>query len=226
MSAELLGPNDRYRLRLEVRHDPSAQPLQANTGVPAGDAGGRRYIILLQPACAVILQLGESGLTLESVSLLEASEVAVTAYVTPGTGSPDWLPQESEYLLFQGDRQAARQIAERFIALEGMALERSWPAGDIVPLDRLALAVGHALTRANSRLTRACGEAGTAVVASITLRVALHQTDLNRDRVLLSLARPDVSVQGQYVELKVNAAPIAEEVAEEDPPSERLTPRQ
>jgi hypothetical protein len=96
-----------------------------------------------------------------------------------------------------------------------MAAERSWEAGtEATPLDRLAVAVGRSVARANAALARTTAEAGVALVSQVTIRVCVAQTDLGQGRVLVTLARPgEDQACNQFVELTMTTVPGAQPAA-------------
>lgn len=206
MIVDLIAPGDRYRVRLEATWTRGG--LRANRGIRLGDLSIHRFMVMLGHACAVELLLGENGLTVERVVMMEADEATITAIVTTASGSPDWLPTEGAYLIFQGDRQAACQVGQRYLPLDGMVLERSWTDEDSLPLDSLAIAVGQAVARANQRLASICGVMGGALVQRVLIRVEVEQTSLSRGRMLVKLPPAGGGGTGsQFVELTVQASP-------------------
>ncbi|HYG57017.1 MAG TPA: hypothetical protein VD902_02970 [Symbiobacteriaceae bacterium] len=214
MSHLLSGPGDRYRVEVDAlagRRDEPFTHHRVNTGF-AEEGGAVR--VVAGDALSLTMHLGDNGITVRSIRLMRADRAVVTARVTAGAGAPAWLPTESTYLLFQGDRNEAEG---RFIPFEGMAAERSWPAA-ATPLDRLAVAIGRSVARANAALARTQAEAGVAMVSSVTVRVAVEQTDVGQGRVMVTLARPDRERgSGQFVELTMTTVPGAEpEGAEEE----------
>lgn len=224
MSIPLTGPGDRYSAAVEVLASPGDESFsryRVSSGEPLWDTSGqgRPYRVVVGDACTMVLNLGENGLTLQSLKLLGPAWTVVTAVVTAGSGAPDWLPTESNYLLFQGDRAAAGALKDRYVPLAGMAEERSWADASATPLDQLAIAVGRSIARANAVLARSTAPSGTALVAGVTIRVGVTQTDLEQGRVLVSLARPGGGQDGgesqtntcttQYVELRLTTVPGA-----------------
>ncbi|HWI61839.1 MAG TPA: hypothetical protein VNT75_08380 [Symbiobacteriaceae bacterium] len=210
MSCPLQGPGDRYAVRVVVlaaRGGQQFERCEVCEGQPL-DSGA--FQVLAGDLCSLVLKPGENGLTLGSVKLLRATRAVITATVCARGGAPDWLPTEGSYLLFQGDREEARAVCDRYTPLEGMAAERSWPAQEgVMPLDRLAVAVGRSVARANAVLARSTAEAGVALISQVTIRVGVRQTDLGQGRVLVTLARPGEGGDGQFVELTMSAAPGA-----------------
>jgi hypothetical protein len=215
MSIPIVGPGDRYRVSLELLSSDGSDQVTRHwvtEGEPVWDMSGQggSLRVIAPDAVSLLLMPGENGLTVSNVRLLNAKWAVVTAKVTAGGGAPDWLPGESSYLLFQGDRAAAQNTKDRFIPLDGMAAERSWPQEDATPLDALAVAVGRSVARANAALARTQAEAGVALVSSVTIRVAVQQTDLGGGRVLVTLGRlGQESDCGQYVELTMTTVPGA-----------------
>lgn len=225
MNRPLVGPGDRYRVRVELLHPAGGRAgvrHRAHVGVQLDKSDSHRYMVTLGTLCALVLVLGENGLTVEQVLLMEADRAVLRAVVTPGSDAPDWLPEESVYLLFEGDRRSVQQRAPRYLPLEGMVEERSWPQEEAVPLDSVAAAVGQAVNRANARLARACTPAGGAVVQSVTVRLSVHRADLCNGRVLVTL-NSEAGGAGQFVEFTLSTAPAlegledADEVIEDEP---------
>lgn len=231
MSAELLGPRDTYKVTLEVVATSEAYAVghyRAERGVPLWDTVGQSppeterppaYLVVVDGACSVTLSLGENGLTLRAVKLLSASHAVVTAAVTAGPGAPAWLPTESRYMLFDGDRARAAGAEERFIPFEGLAEGPSHSEGGQTPLDQLVVAVGRSVARANSALTRVRGEGGVALVSTVTIRLAVRQANLGQGRVMVTLASPEAAEPGQFVEFTMTTVP-----ANDDEPMEEEQP--
>lgn len=208
MSTELIGPGDRYRVAIVALSSAGGDIYtrhRATAGIAQAEAG--TYRVLVGEACAVTLTLGENGLTLRSVKLLNAADALITADVTAGGGAPDWLPTDSSYRLFEGDRKTP--APERYIPLEGLTGERPTAGdGELTSLDRLAVAVGRSVARANATLARGQADTGVALIAAVTLRVAIEQADVGQGRVLVTLARPGKAEEkGQYVELTMKTVP-------------------
>lgn len=218
----MIGPGERYRVALEVLAAIGGETFKrhsATHGYPAWslenpppEAGlGPTYRVVVDEACSLVLQLNENGLTVRVLKLLGATRALIKAVVMSGPGAPEWLPTESSYLLFDGDRAAAATFGERYIPFDGVVTERTWPFGDSAPLDRLAVAVGRSVARANEVLARTRAEAGVALVSSITLRVAVQQVDVGQGRVLVHLARGGEAAQ--FVELTMTTVPGASEAS-------------
>lgn len=197
-------------MRLEMLAARSGEAFSRTEAAAGERLADQSYLVVADDALSLTLTPGENGLTLRSVKLLGATRAVVTATVGARGGAPDWLPTESTYLLFQGDRGAAAAVKDRYIPLDGMATERSLPdQSDVTPLDRLAVAVGRSVARANAVLARTRAEAGVALVAKVTLRVGVRQADLGQGRVFVTLAGPGAE-EGQYVELTMTTVPGAE----------------
>jgi hypothetical protein len=190
---------------------------RVDAGEPVWNPGGQggAFLVLAGDALSLVLAPGENGLTLRSVKLLNASRAVVTATVAAAGGAPEWLPHESTYLLFQGDREAAAAVRDVYFPLQGMVAERSWEGSEAAtPLDRLAVAVGRSVARANAALARTNAEAGVALVSQVTIRVCVAQTDLGQGRVLVTLARPgEDQACNQFVELTMTTVPGAQPAA-------------
>lgn len=220
MSTPLAGPGDRYKVAVEVLSSTGSDQVARSwvtEGEPVWDTSGQGagFRVVAPDACSLLLNLGENGLTLSNIRLINANWAVATAKVSAGPGAPDWLPDESSYLLFQGDRSAAQSQKERYIPLEGMVAERSWPQANATPLDALAVAVGRSVARANAALARVQADAGVALVSTVTIRVAVQETDVAGGRVLVTLGSPAQEEGGtapaptQFVELTMTTVPGA-----------------
>ncbi|MFZ5818195.1 MAG: hypothetical protein ACOY93_23330 [Bacillota bacterium] len=231
MNSPLVGPGDRYRLVIEALASQDGKHFtrcRAEAGVPLGGgwlttgaasgAPPSSFLVVVDEACSLIIQPGENGLTVREVRLLNACQVQVTASVTPGSAAPDWLGGESTYLLFDGDGRAALAQPPRYIPFDGLVSPEAWPQADFAPLDVLAVAVGRSIERANATLACKPSPGGVALVSSVTLRVGISRVDLGRNRVLLTLARPEGGEVEQFVELTLTSglAAEADELAEGD----------
>jgi hypothetical protein len=224
VNAELRAPGDRYRVVIDVTSSTDGGPTVRRTvdqgiqfwdvaGPPAqmesGEVRPSSYMVVVDDMASLVLIPGENGLTVRWVRLLNASQAAIRARVIAGTGAPDWLPPESDYLIFDGDRTTAAAFKEQFIPLDGMAMERTWQEGE-TPLDSLVTAVGKSVARANAALARIQSEGGTSLVASVTMKICVSQVDLGQGRVLVALARPG---QGQtcdqFIQLTMTTVPGA-----------------
>lgn len=166
-------------------------------------------MVTLGTLCALVLVLGENGITVEQVLLMEVESARIRAVITAGADAPDWLPNESHLLLFSGDRKSAPKQTPRFLPLEGMAEERSWAREESVTLDSVAVAVGQAVRRANARLARERHPAGTALVQRVTVRLSVQQAEIEKGRLLVSLS-PEGGEGGQFVEFSLGCEPVAE----------------
>jgi hypothetical protein len=217
VSRILIGPGDRYRLAIEVlaaRGGGAFARHRAVAGVPVPDEGGRggAALVVVDDACSLVVVPGENGFTVRSLRLLSADRAVITAVVTAGAQSPEWLPAESTYLLFQGDRtDLTGHPSERFVPLEGLAGEQARLSQGVTPLDKLVVAIGRSVARANAALAASPAPGGVALVSSMTIRVAVEQADLGQGRVLVTLARPGQEEgSGQFVELTLTTVPGAE----------------
>lgn len=212
MNRALRAPGDRYRVRVELLDRPDGQAgvrCGADAGLQLDRTDSHRFMVTLGRFCALVLVLGENGITVEQVLLMEVESARIRAVITAGAGAPDWLPYESQLLLFEGDRKSATKQAPRFLPLEGMAEERSWPREESVTLDSVAVAVGQAVRRANARLARERHPAGTALVQRVTVRLAVQQAEVEKGRLLVSLG-PEGADGGQFVEFTLGCEPAAE----------------
>jgi hypothetical protein len=204
-------------VRLEILAARNGEAFSRTEAAQGEVLADQSFLVVAGDALSLTLAPGENGLTLRSVKPLGATRAVVTATVGARGGAPDWLPTESTYLLFQGDRAAAAAVKDRYVPFEGMAAERSWPdQGGVTPLDRLAVAVGRSVARANAVLARTQAEAGVALVSRVTLRVGVRQTDLGQGRVFVALAGPGEE-EAQYVELEMTTVPGAEPLPEREP---------
>lgn len=218
-----MGPDERYAIAIECLASTDGKHFtrcHTETGASywevATPAVGRRvewsgtaprsYLVMVDEYCSFVLTPGANGLFVRDFRLLGAVRAQVTAQITPGAQAPDWLPNESEHLLFSGDRMAAAAVGERYIPLDGMVDERTWPSGGVAPLDLLAVALGRSVARANATLAATTTAGGTAILSGITLRVGVSQVDMGRGRVMVTLAQPDQGEAQQFVELTMNAA--------------------
>jgi len=211
VSEAICGPGGRYAVLLEILAARGSEAFARTEAAEGERLADGTYLIVAGDAVSLTLAPGENGLALRSVKLLRATQVLVTATVCARGGAPDWLPTESTYLLFQGGREAAAALKDRYVPLEGMADERSWPKQEgVTPLDRLAVAVGRSVARANAVLARTQAEAGVALVSRVTIRVGVRQTDLGQGRVFVTLAGAGEE-EGQFVELTMSTVPGVED---------------
>ncbi|HLN61779.1 MAG TPA: hypothetical protein VK464_09525, partial [Symbiobacteriaceae bacterium] len=116
-------------------------------------------------------------------------------------------------------------VRDLYYPLQGMVAERSWEGGEeATPLDRLAVAVGRSVARANAALAQSPAPGGVALVSSLTIRLAVEQTNVGQGRVLVTLARPGQETpSGQYVELTMSTVPGAEPEEPTDAPQAGTT---
>lgn len=214
MTSALRGPGGRYTVSIEVLTPVHGQPVaqrRTTTGTPFQGAGSSPFGYLVTLAgCSLVLIPGETGLTVRDLKL-KARQATVSATVTAAAGAPAWLPAESRYVLFSGDRSAAAATRERSIPFSGAPGPRSeqQQEGDRgTALDLLAAAVGRAVARANTDLGAA--PAGmTALISRVTVRLALESTDLRGGEVQVVLGRTPGTGGGQFVEFTVCAVPAA-----------------
>lgn len=210
---ELIEPGGRYSVALEVLASPDGvfyTRHRATAGTPVADGGGRTFLVVPGEICSFELTLGENGLTARKLKLLTGKRAHVVAVITPGSDPPDWLPGETTYLIFDGDRVQATSFQERFIPLEGMTAERTLPSPDLLPLDRLAIAVGRSVARANETLAQSQCAGGVALVSAVTIRVAVEQTDLAKGRIFVNLARSVAPAAGNGADCTTaNAAALS-----------------
>jgi hypothetical protein len=226
----LMGPGDRYRLAIDVlaaRGGNALTRFRAVSGVPVPDEGGSdgATLVMVDEAVSLVVVPGENGFTVRSLKLLGADRAVVTAVVTAGATAPEWLPAESTYMLFQGDRtDAAAAPAERFVSLEGLTDAQTAPPQGATPLDKLVVALGRSVARANAALAQSPAPGGVALVSSLTIRLAVEQTNVGQGRVLVTLARPGQETpSGQYVELTMSTVPGAEPEEPTDAPQAGTT---
>ncbi len=216
MRTAIRGPGDRYRLAFEALCCTRGSFYTHHRSGPGTAQEDGSVKVAVPDACTLVVVPGENGLTVRSVRLAKGCRTLITAVVTAGPGAPEWLPPESTYLLFEGAKADAAELTERYIPFDGMMAEEE-PGGDQPsPLDRLAVAVGRSVARANAQLARVRQEAGTALVSSLNIRVGLGQITINQGRVMVNLARPEDGDTGQFVELTLTPAPSVEPDEEEN----------
>lgn len=224
MNSPLVGPKERYCIAVEALASQDGKHFTrfvAEAGIPLGGKGlsngeapgapPHSYLVMVDEACSLILQPGQNGVTLRDLRLLNASHVRLTARVTPGLSPPDWLPNESHYLLFDGDSKEAYAQPSRYLPFDGMVSPDAWPQSDRAPLDALAVAVGRSVERANAVLACSRSPGGTALVSSVTVRVGVSRFNLAKNRVLVTLSGESGGAD-QFVELTLTSSfAIAEE---------------
>lgn len=244
VNSPLAGPKDRYRLAVEAlasqdgKHFTRSRteagiPLGGGNGEPAtGEAPGvppSSFLVVVDEAASLILQPGENGMTVKDIRILNADHLRLTAKVTPGSVAPDWLPAESSFLLFDGDRQATIALPPRYIPFDGMLSSDDWPQSDFAPLDVVAVALGRSVERANAILANRSAPGGTALLTGVTVRMGVSRLDLGQGRMMLTLTRPGDGRADQFVELTMTAglASGVDElsVEEEAPEPETKAPR-
>lgn len=228
MNRELRGPDDRYAVTVDALSSPDGTAFvrqQATTGVPRDwpDTGRPEFLVVVGDACELVLNLGEQGLAVRSVKLRRASRAIISLLIS---GCDDDARPESRVQIFDGDREAAEGYRERFIPVNGggaaptpapeEAAQPEAAADSGTPLDRLALAVGRSVARANAALARMTAEGGVALVSSVTIRVGVEQAAVDGGRVTLSLARPGQE-SGQFVEFTMTTVPGAQPAEAEEP---------
>jgi hypothetical protein len=210
---KLMGPERRYEIRLELLTSNDGRFFTrhwTDEGEPVGMNGTSLfYLATWDDLCSITVGLGENGLLLRSIRLSGVREVELKAWVYPGPGASESLPQESTCLLFAGDPEEARSIRERYIPFDGLIQEQIRGQG-VTPLDRLAIAVGRSVARANAALAGGRGPGGVALVSSVTFRVAVDQAELEKGRVIVTLSRPGESAGAQFVEFSMTTVPEAE----------------
>jgi hypothetical protein len=211
--APLMGPQDAYLLAFEVTVDKGGrQPAQPRVqeGVPLWEVGVElerpRLLVAMDGLFSLVVQLGPNGFTVSHLKVLSAHDLRVEAVVTAQADAPDWLPAVSRYEVFAGNRVTGAQFGERFIPLAGLVGDPPDPTQGATPLDRLAVAVGRSIARANATLSRQRGGT-TALVTSVTMRVLVNQTELGGERLLVTLARPGQTETGQFVEFTMTTLP-------------------
>jgi hypothetical protein len=213
VGAPLMGPQDAYLLAFAVTVEKGGrQPTSPHVqdGVPLGEVGVRpdrpRLLVAMDRLFSLVVQLGPNGFTVNNLKVLSAHDLRIDAVVTAQADAPDWLPPVSRYEVFAGNRVTAAQFGERFIPLAGLVGDPPDPTAGATPLDRLAVAVGRSIARANRALSRQGGGA-TALVASVTMRVLINHTELGGERVFVTLARPGQRKTGQFVEFTLTTLP-------------------
>lgn len=213
MNSPLTGPGDRYRLAVEGLVSQDGKHFTryvAEAGIPVSPSS---FLVMVDEACSLLLQPGENGVTVRDVRLLNACHVRLAARVTPGLSPPDWLPNQSEYLLFDGDHKEACGLPARYVPFDGLVSPDAWPHTDFAPLDVLAVAVGRSIERANAILACTPSPGGTALVSTVTVRVGVSRFNLARNRVLVTLSGENGGAD-QFVELTLTTGFAAAEEAD------------
>jgi hypothetical protein len=180
---QLTGAGGRYRARIEVlRETGDGQFTQQRTMMGARARPGEdEWTVLLEECCSLRLHLGEGGITLRSVGLMGSGRAIIRIEIEAGAGAPEWLPASASLQLFDGDRQDAALVRDRFLPLPG-AVE---VAGRAQPLEQLLVAVGRSIARANAALAQVQSPGGTALVSTLTVLVATDQIAVERGRVVV-----------------------------------------
>lgn len=188
----ILGPGGRYRLRLELLQEAGNATYLRRQATAAQRQGDECILLFGEDATAKLL-LGEGGITLQSLALAKGGQAVLQAEVEAGPSAPSWLPTASTVSLFEGDRQAAAALRDRFVPLPG-AVEQS--SAGIVSLDQLFLAVGRSMARANGALVQIASPGGTALVTTVTVSIAIDGLAVDRGRVLVQPTSPSGVGQG------------------------------
>ncbi|HLO04238.1 MAG TPA: hypothetical protein VK191_14090 [Symbiobacteriaceae bacterium] len=191
----ILGPGGRYRLRLELLQEAGNTTYRRR---PASEcrSQGAEWLCLFGEDGTARLTLGEGGITLHTLGLAQGGPVVLQAEVEAGPEAPGWLPSCATLRLFEGDRQAAAALRDRFIPLPG-AVEPE--VAGALPLDQLFLAVGRSVARANRALVEIESPGGTALVTTVTVSIAIDSLAVERGRALVKpstgqAAAPQVTV--------------------------------
>jgi hypothetical protein len=180
---QLTGAGGRYRARIEVLQETGdGQFTQQRTMMGARARPGEdEWTVLLEDCCSLRLHLGEGGITLRSVGLMGSARAIIRIEIEAGAGAPEWLPASASLQLFDGDRQDAALVRDRFLPLPG-AVE---VAGGSQPLEQLLIAVGRSIARANAALVQIQSPGGTALVSTLTVQVAADQIGVERGRAVV-----------------------------------------
>ncbi|MGE5675474.1 MAG: hypothetical protein ACM3XM_16630 [Mycobacterium leprae] len=217
MSGVPLERDQRYRVVLEAlvtENGATFARYRADTGLrgQGAEPAGPSFLVVLQECCSVQVALGENGLTLQRVRLAAAERAVITATVQAGAEAPEWLPAESTYLLFDGDRTAAAAAGERYIPFEGLLHESGAPCSQSTTLEQLAIAAGRSVARANAALAQTVTPAGVALVSGLTIQVAVSQAEVCQGRLLIAGVPPGGQSQApvQFVQLTLTTVPGAE----------------
>lgn len=224
MDAPLHNPEGTYAARVTVyaplapdgavwrRHEVAAGlPLPGPVVGAEGDElpdGPAEYLVALPGVLSLRLRLRSDGLTVRDLRVEAPGAVTVTARVSALAGAPEWLPDQADYAVFQGDRKAAAGLRHIWLPL----CREQVPAAptDVVAVDRLVTALGQAIHRANARLAQQSGSGGTALAASVTVRVAVTEFGISEgNRVLLGLPRRGEPAS-QHLEVTMTTVPGAE----------------
>jgi hypothetical protein len=194
----IVGPGGRYRARLELLQQAGNETyLRRRTS--EGRRQGAEWLVLLGEEGTARLTLGEGGITLHTLGLAQPGRAILQAEVEAGPGAPDWLPANATVRLFEGDRQAAAAVRDRFVPLPGATKPADVEAPGELPLDQLFIAVGRSVARANRALVEIESPGGTALVTTVTVNVALDALAVERGRAVVkpvggSSPAPPVSV--------------------------------
>lgn len=225
MNTPLQGPGGTYAVRLTVyapvapganlchRHEvATGTPLTDPSGGPDPDGAPGEFLVALPGILSLRLRPRPEGLTVRDLRVEATGPLTVTARVTALAGAPEWLPDTADYAVFQGDRKAAAALRAMHLPFRPGRPESG--TGALVAMDRLVAVLGQAIGRANDRLARTPGAGGTALAASVTVRVAVSAVRVSgRNRVLLTLTRPGEAA-AQHVEITMTTVPGAEEAGD------------
>lgn len=227
MSRPLRSPGGTYAVRLVIfaplapdgavwrRHEvetgiPLAGAPPAEDHPPEGEAESpAEFLVAVPGVVSLHLRTRPAGLTIRNLRVEAPGAITLLARVTALAAGPEWLPDTADYALFHGDRKAAAALAPLHLPFPGGAAGDP-PAGEGVAVDRLVAALGQSIARANARLARQRAEGGTALAASVTVRVAVSEFAVTGGgRVLLALPRKGEPAT-QHLEVTMTTVPAAE----------------
>lgn len=174
------GPGGRYQLQLELFQ---AAGNGSFIQRPATDVHrhGNECLVLFGPDATARLTPGEEGLILHSVGLDQEGKALLQAKVAVGPEAPGG-PTSATVTLFEGERQAAESVLNRFISLAGV-LEPELTGA--LTLDQLFVAVGRSVARANRLLVGIESPGGTALVTTVTVSIAVDALTVQAGRVVV-----------------------------------------
>ncbi len=184
----LLAPDSSLWRQYEVDTGaPVAGPVVGAAGEDLPEDPGE-YMVAVPGVVSFCLRARPAGLTIRKLRVEGPGAVSILARVNALAAAPEWLPVQSDYAVFQGDRRAAAALTTVHLPLTAH-IPTAADSG-VVAVDRLVTAVGQSIHRANGRLARLGGEGGTALAASVTLRVGVGEFAVaGSDRVMLGLLR-------------------------------------
>lgn len=224
MDQALDGPGAAYRLLLRVHTAEGARRGQAlaetgrGTPLPGAADESPGYFVALPGLLSLTLQPGAEGLAARELKLIAPRPLVLLAVVTALPAAPDWLPASAEYVLFEGDAEAARRNSLIYMPLRRQS--GTGAVGDRIPVDRLIHALGYAIARANARLATLPSPGGVGLATSMNVRVGVRAFRLGPgDQVLVTVTRGDEAAE-QFLEVSLHAVPDAAATGLSGPNSE------